>query len=180
VVCALVKSKILLAVGLAVLVGVAVLVVKLRGSDDASPSQSGSGSSGSAVATADPPRDPGGPVRIEDDLPMRTEESYPLDLEKLRGQIPENLYWKLDAPTKDVAVAKERAARAKQRNTMLGRIQANEASEEEIRAYYAERRKVSTDYLELAKLVLAGKAGEVSERDRGLFELSVKIGRAHV
>lgn len=103
--------------------------------------------------------------------------SYPLNLEALRPQIPNNRYWELDAPTQEVGVAKQRAARAKKRNDDYGRILANEAEVSEIRAYYDERRRVSTDYLELTELVLAGKAGELTERDRGLFELSANLHR---
>lgn len=150
------------------------LVLKLRSADEASSPQSISAPSSSG-GSGGGGLDPGGPVRIDDNLPMRSQESYALDLEKLRAEIPDNVYWKLDAPTSDVAVAKERAEQAKRRNTALGRIQANEASEQEIRAYYDERRRVSTDYLQLAKLVLEGKAGEVSDRDRGLFELTVTL-----
>lgn len=109
-----------------------------------------------------------------------SQASYPLDLQQLRGKIPDNRYWQLDAPTSDVEVAKERAEKAKARNTMFGRIQANEASAEEIRAYYEERRRVSKDYLELALMVLDGQAGEVSERDRGLFELTANLHRARL
>jgi hypothetical protein len=103
--------------------------------------------------------------------------AYPLDLEWLRAKIPHNLYWKLGAPTSDVAVAKRRAEHARRSNEDFGRIQANEASAPQIQAYYAERRQLSRDYLELAALVLAEKGQDLPERDRGLFELSANLHR---
>ena len=65
-------------------------------------------------------------------------------------------------------------------NTAFGRIQANEATPEEIRAYYAERRAISRDYLELAQLVLAEQGDRLPERDRGLFELSASLHRSRL
>lgn len=173
------KPRVLLAVGLVVAVAAVVLVLKLRRWDEASPPQPAVASRSDERAqlvdalSSDAPR-----LREVD--PTRPADSYSIDLERLRPLIPENLYWQTGAPTSDVAVAKERARRAEERNKLLGRIQANEASEEEIRGYYSERRRVSNDYLQLAKLVLDGKAGEVSERDRGLFELTVNLHRGRL
>jgi hypothetical protein len=175
--CVLVKLKVLLIVGGIVLI-VAVLavflVVPCGGPSPQAPltehaSTRDSGGDGGRE------RAPETSTQPQEDSLTPSADSYPIDLEKLRPLIPANVYWQIGAPTSDVAVAKERAARAEERNKMLGRIQANEASEEEIRAYYAERRRVSNDYLQLVKLVLEGKAGEVSERDRGLFEMTVNL-----
>ncbi len=175
------KSKVLVIAGAAALAVAAVaLFLSLRASPvEREAEMSGGGATATPPATSpatsstgsgEPEADPavpfGGPAA-----------SYPLDLEALRAQIPDNLYWKYDAKTSEVAVAKERAERAKQRNAMYGRIQANEASESELRAYYDERRRLSNDYLQLTTLVLEGKAGEVSERDRGLFELTANLHR---
>lgn len=102
---------------------------------------------------------------------------YPVDLEALRAELPRNRYWAEGAPTSDPEVARARAARAEADNARLGRIQANEASPEEIRAYYADRRELSRDYLELAEHVLARRGDALPERDRGMFELSVRLHR---
>jgi hypothetical protein len=107
-------------------------------------------------------------------------QAYPVQLDALRAQIPNNRYWAMGAPTSDVAVAKVRAARAEQDNRELGRITANEASPEEIRAYYTERRAISKDYLELAELVLKQLGDTLPERDRGMFELSANLHRARL
>lgn len=107
-------------------------------------------------------------------------EPYPVNLDALRGRLPGNRYWALGAPTSDPAVAQARADRARRDNTALGHILANEASPEDIRAYYAERRAISRDYLELAQLVLAEQGAQLPERDRGMFELSVNLHRARL
>lgn len=106
--------------------------------------------------------------------------AYPVQLDALRARLPNNRYWSLGAPTSDPAVAKARAERAERDNVQLGRIQANEASAEEIRAYYAERRAISNDYLEIARVVLAEQGDRLPARDRGMFELSVNLHRGRL
>lgn len=172
------KSKTLVIVAGVVLLGAAVaLTVVLRSKDEAAP----------VVAAEKPPSKDDGPSRsapadngFSSETLEGSQASYPIQLERLRGKIPDNRYWELDAPTSDVEVAKARAAKAKARNDLLGRITANEASPEEVRAYYEERRRISNDYLELALRVLNGEAGEVSERDRGMFELTANLHRARL
>lgn len=102
---------------------------------------------------------------------------YPVDLSELRARLPDNRYWELGAPTRDPEVARARAERAKRTNEAFGRTQTGEATEPEIRAYYAEQRRISEDYLQLSLLVLAEKGDQIPERDRGLFELSAKLHR---
>jgi hypothetical protein len=107
-------------------------------------------------------------------------QTYPVNLDKLRGRLPDNRYWTLGAPTSDPVVAKARAARAERDNVVFGRIQSNEAAPAEIRAYYAERRAISRDYLQLAELVLAEQGEALPPRDRGMFELSANLHRARL
>ena len=107
-------------------------------------------------------------------------EPYPVSLDALRARLPDNRYWALGAPTSDPAIARARAERARRDNTAFGRIQANEATPGEIRAYYTERRAISKDYLELTELVLAEQGDRLPERDRGMFELSATLHRARL
>jgi len=100
---------------------------------------------------------------------------YPVDLERLRARLPDNLYWKLGAPTEDPEVLQMRAEEEQRWNELFGKVQSNTATEEEIRRYYDHRRKLSEDYLEFAALVLQEHGARLSERDRGLYELSVKL-----
>ena len=103
-----------------------------------------------------------------------------MSLDALRARLPDNRYWALGAPTSDPVIAKARAERAERDNAALGRIQANEARPEEVRAYYAERRAVSSDYLQIAELVLTENGDRLPERDRGMFELTVTLHRARL
>jgi hypothetical protein len=105
---------------------------------------------------------------------------YPVDLDALRAELPGNRYWAEGAPTSDPEVAKARAARAERANTELGRIQANEATPDQIRAYYADRRGLSRDYVELSERALAHFGAALPERDRGMFELSANLHRARL
>jgi hypothetical protein len=100
---------------------------------------------------------------------------YPVKLDALRAKFPKNRYWELGAPTSDVAVAKARAAHAEADNKMMGKITANEATPEEIHAYYAERRAISKDYIEISKAILDDNADKLPERDRGMYGLALKM-----
>lgn len=100
---------------------------------------------------------------------------YPVKLDALRAKFPNNRYWALGAPTSDVAVAKARAAHAEADNKMMGKITANEATPEEIRAYYAERRAISKDYIEISKAILDDNGDKLPERDRGMYGLALKM-----
>jgi hypothetical protein len=102
---------------------------------------------------------------------------YPVNLDELRARLPDNRYWELGAPTSDPDIARARAERAKRDNALFGRTQTGEATEPEIRAYYAEQRRISEDYLQLSQLVLAEKADQLPERDRTLFALGAKLNR---
>lgn len=107
--------------------------------------------------------------------PLAAAAHYPVVLDELRTRLPGNRYWELGVPTSDPEVARARAERAKRDNAIFGRTQTGEATEPEIRAYYAERRRISEDYLQLAMLVLEEKADELPERDRTLFALSARL-----
>jgi len=107
-------------------------------------------------------------------------EPYPVNLDALRARLPDNRYWQLGTPTADPAVAKLRAARAARDNVALGRILSGEASPDEVRAYYTERRAISRDYLQIAELVIAEQGDALPPRDRGMFELSINLHRARL
>lgn len=138
-----------------------------------------------AVAAPTPPALPAGPLAtpaapaLPGD-PSSSTPPYPVDLADLRARYPNNRYWELGVPTSDPEVAKARAERAKRDNALFGRTQTGEATEPEIRAYYADQRRTSEDYLQISLAVLAEKSAELPERDRGLFELSVQLHRARL
>jgi hypothetical protein len=101
-----------------------------------------------------------------------------LDFESLRQRTPDSLYWLMAAPTKDPAILEARRNARAVRNEQYGRVVSNTASVEEIRDYYAYRRKLSEDYIEVAQLILEEHGGSLSERDFGLFELAISMHSA--
>lgn len=106
--------------------------------------------------------------------------AYPVDLDRLRERLPDNLYWTLGAPTDDKNVLAQRAERARQTNELFGKVQSSTASEEEIHRYYDDRRRMSEDYIQFAQTVLAEYRSELPEKDVGLYELSVNLHRARL
>jgi len=106
--------------------------------------------------------------------------AYPVDLDRLRERLPDNLYWTLGAPTDDKNILAERAERARRSNELFGKVQSTTASEEEIQRYYADRRRVSEDYIQFAELVLAEHRGALPQEHVGLYELSVNLHRARL
>jgi hypothetical protein len=100
---------------------------------------------------------------------------YPVKLEELRARLPDNLYWEMDAPTKDPQVLQKRAEAQRKWNELFGKVQSGDASEEEIHRYYDYRRKLSEDYLAVANLMLTEGGDKLPEGDRGLLELSIRM-----
>jgi hypothetical protein len=109
--------------------------------------------------------------------PQDERQEYPLKMEELRAKLPGNLYWKQDAPTTDPEVLRQRDEEARQWNTLFGKVQAGEASEEEIQRYYDYRRKISEDYIAMASLMLTEYGERLPERDQGLIALSIRMHR---
>ncbi|WP_342375457.1 hypothetical protein NVS55_29745 [Myxococcus stipitatus] len=105
---------------------------------------------------------------------------YPLDLAALQARLPDNLYWKLGAPSTDPEVLKQREEETKRWSDVFGRVQSGEATEEEVRQYYERRRKVSEDMLQFATTVLAEHGDTLPERDKGLYELSINMHRTRL
>lgn len=105
---------------------------------------------------------------------------YPVDLEKLRERLPDNLYWEVAAPTKDPEVLKRRDAEARRWNDQYGKVLAGTATEAEVREYYAHRKKLSEDFLAFATTVLNEYGGELPERDQGLYQLSIDMHRTRL
>ncbi|RKG98067.1 hypothetical protein [Corallococcus carmarthensis] len=105
---------------------------------------------------------------------------YPVDLEALRAKLPGNLYWEMDAPTKDPEELRRREAVKAKWNTLFGKVQANEASEEEVHQYYEHRRQVSEDAITFATTMLKDYGDKLPSEHRGLLELSVNMHRTRL
>lgn len=141
---------------------------------------------GTVAAQAQPPdRAPGDSARLARPeppaLPVEaTNSASPVDLDELRRRLPDNLYWALGAPTDDEAVLGKRREHDRESNELYGKVLSTTATEEEIRRYYEDRRRVSEDYMQFAARVLADYGSQLPEEQRGMYELSIELHRARL
>ncbi len=103
-----------------------------------------------------------------------------VDLDAVRAAMPDNAFWTLGAPTNDPAVLEERAEREARMNDAWGQVLSGNASAADIQAYYAERHRVSSDYVEFADHLLAHYRDVLPESDVGLLEFSSQMHRARL
>lgn len=101
----------------------------------------------------------------------------PVNLEELRAKLPDNLYWELEAPTKDPEVLRQRAETLRKWNEVFGKVQSGDASEEEIHRYFDYRRKASEDAITMAQRMLTDYSATLPERDKGLLDLSIRMNQ---
>jgi hypothetical protein len=113
-------------------------------------------------------------------MPDTDDSEYPVDLERLRSQIPDNLYWRLGEPTLDPETLRTRAEEEQRWNELYGKVQSSTATEDEVHRYYEHRRQLSHDYIEFASLVLETYGDRLPERDRGMYELSIELHTARL
>ena len=174
-------------IGLALLIALVagVLLWHVRGSTTAEPAHQASARPAPTAlphSGSPPPRAPALPARADDAPPdpAAPARPYPVKLDELRRRIPDNLYWTLGAPTEDEKVLRQREERASQSNVLYGKVLATEATEQEIRQYYADRQRVSQDYIEFAELALAQYRDQLPPDQISLYELSIKLNRARL
>jgi hypothetical protein len=98
-----------------------------------------------------------------------------IDLREARELMPDNLYWKLGAPTRDPEVLAEREAEQERRNTEYGRVLSGDATEDEVRAYYDYRRRLATDYVEFAEFMQRRFKNAGPEQFQGMLDLALKL-----
>jgi hypothetical protein len=103
-----------------------------------------------------------------------------VDMEAVRAAMPDNLYWKLSAPTHDPALLAWREEERERWNTEYGKVLSNTATAEEVDAYYAFRRRLSLDYVEFATHLLANYGDVLPLRDRSLLALAVQMHLARL
>ena len=103
-----------------------------------------------------------------------------VDMAQVRTAMPDNLYFQQAAPTKDPQVEERREAERERWNTEYGKILSGTATEEEIRAYYDHRARLSGDYIEFTTYLLDHYGGELPERDIGLLELARRLHQARL
>lgn len=103
-----------------------------------------------------------------------------LDFDAIREKTPDSLYWLMAAPTDDAEILRARAEAREARNQQYGKVVSSTATEEQIRDYYAYRKTLSEDYIEVLQLILDEHGSELSDRDVGLFELTISMHSARL
>jgi hypothetical protein len=140
--------------------------------------------SAAAPAGADPGATPeaaagAGPAEAdEDDMAAMAWAS--VDLEAVRQAMPDNLYWKMAAPTNDPEVVKWRADERARWNVEFGKVLSGTATEEEIDHYYDHRARLSGDYVEFTTYLLDHYADRLPERDVALLRLARRMHLARL
>jgi hypothetical protein len=136
-----------------------------------------SASSASAFSASDPPGGRGSAAVDEPPASLAVAVPGQLDLGWLRTRLPHNRYWDLGVPTDDVNVAAARADAARRQNELYGKILSGTGTDEDIASYFDDRRSLLTDYAEVARVALDEGGDQLSERDRNLFQLALKMDR---
>ena len=122
------------------------------------------------AAPVDPVMTPGDPELSWDNV----------DMEKVRAVMPDNIYWRMSAPTKDPEIIKQREEEQDRWNVEYGKVLSNTATAEEIDAYYDYRQKLANDDIAFAGYVLAAYGQQLPERDVALLKLAVKLNLARL
>ena len=146
-----------------------------------------------ATEVAEPTRDkvaasPAPPVENDliDDIPFLDADQElairwsQVDLEEVRRAMPDNLYWELGAPTTDPAVILEREQERARWNEEFGQVLSGNASEATMHDYFAQRHRLSSDYVEFASHLLDHYGDVLPARDKGLLEFSVTMHQARL
>ncbi len=98
-----------------------------------------------------------------------------IDLREARELMPDNLYWKWGSPTKDEKVLAERDAEKARRNQEYGKVLSGDATEDEVRAYYDYRKRLSSDYLEFSEFMARRFKDSDNKEFVGMLELATKM-----
>lgn len=109
-----------------------------------------------------------------------TPPASPITLAAIRDDQPDNLYWKMLAPTDNPDTLKEREREKTRLNEQYGKVLSNTASPVEIRAYYDYRKRLSADYIRLLQHLLKKYDGELTDQQEGLFKLGIEMHAARI
>jgi hypothetical protein len=135
------------------------------------------------VAPPELPPVPDGQAAASDEEPEQGELAGTwenVDLEAIRRELPDNLYFEMAMPSDDPAVLEARDAERAHWNDEYGKVLSGNATEAEITAYYDYRHKLSADYVEFSDYVLDHHRAELPPRDVALLELAGRLHRARL
>lgn len=177
------------AIALAIVAG---FVWSLRGRDpgpSASPAADTADAGAASTVTRDdpsapgvPPEDGGAPAGTDPGEAFDDEHNAwaAVDLEAVRRAMPDNVYWRMSAPTRDPEVLREREEERARWNEAWGKVLSNTASEQEIVDYYTHRDRLASDYVQFATYLLENHGEQLSIRDLGLLKVAVELNLARL
>ena len=103
-----------------------------------------------------------------------------VDLDAVRAALPDNLYWHLSAPTTDEQVIEEREHERARWNVEYGKVLSGTGSEDEIRAYYDHKSRLSADYIEFSTYLIDHYESVLPPRDVALLQLARRLHQARL
>lgn len=103
-----------------------------------------------------------------------------VDLDAVRAALPDNVYWEMSVPTDDPSVVARREAERARWNREFGKVLSGTATQEEVDAYFALRRRISEDAVVFSEYLLEHYGDVLPERDVGLLELASRLHRARL
>ena len=121
-----------------------------------------------------------GPVNNADEISAFARAWDSLDLVEVRKAMPENLVWKLAAPTDDPAVLEARKKSRQYWEALYGRVYSNTASVEEIHEYYAHQQQRSSDYIEFVSHIVDNHERDLRIQDLKLLHLARSMHAARL
>jgi hypothetical protein len=149
-------------------------------------------------------RDDGAPTDLDDriarlgdrDLPARRDDRPPapleldeqafmpsweaVDMEVVRREMPDNVYWEMSAPTDDPEVLERRRAERERWNVEYGKVLSGTGTEEDVRDYYDQRARLFGDYVEFTTYVIEHYEEVLPERDLGMLTLARRLNQARL
>jgi hypothetical protein len=146
------------------------------GSEEAAPVDAPSGAP-AQIARKDRAAEPADPL-AEEPVPHGTWDA--LDMDAVRAAMPNNVYWAMAAPTKDPDLLKWREEERARWNVEYGKVLSNTATAEEIDAYFAERKRLSDDYLEFVVHVLTNYSGAIPREGVSMLKLAGELHAARL
>lgn len=133
------------------------------------------------VAAAPPPATPGSGVLAQPaPAPDELVPGSGIDLEAARAALPDNLYWELAAPTQDQRLLAERERERARWDETFGRLQAGDATREEIDAYFDRRQRLSSDYVRVVDYLLEKYQSELPEEHLALLHTARRLHLARL
>lgn len=103
-----------------------------------------------------------------------------IDLEAVRAALPDNVYWALAAPTQDPRVLADRERERARWDEAFGRVQAGDATKEEIEAYFDHRQRLSSDYVRVVDYLLEHYEADLSEEHLALLHTARRLHLARL